>query len=110
RHVDVLQLDAFGCFPQQQAAAAHIASAHEVDGKSQTLAEDSEQDVDVLRRGDAAEQDNVALGPELAGEGAGAPLERAAVPSAGGIDVNAGKRMKRRLGDQHVGTSQASAR
>ena len=50
---------------QQQAAAAHVAAADEVAGKQQAVAEDRHQDVDVLRRGDAAEQDDLALGADL---------------------------------------------
>ena len=57
-------------------------------GKQQALAEDLHQDVDVLRRRHAAEQDDVALGADLFGERPGAGDEGLAVLRVVGGDVD----------------------
>ena len=54
---------------QEESATAHVAASHECDGKAQTLAEDIEQHVHILWRGDAAEQHDLAfaqIGKQLA--------------------------------------------
>src|SRR6476620_9232089 len=46
---------------QQQSSAAHVPSADEINREQQAIAEDSGQHLDILRRGNAAEQDHLAL-------------------------------------------------
>ena len=92
----VVELDAFRGLAQQQPAAAHVTAADEVGGKLQALAENCEQHVDVLRRGDAAEEDDVAAVAELARQRPRALLERPPVGGVVGMDVGAGELPKGR--------------
>ena len=74
--------------PQQQAAAAHVAAADERDGKPQPLAEDRAEHVHIFRRGNAAEQDDVAApvrSPRRKAERAA--LERTPVARVVDVDV-----------------------
>src|SRR4029450_12116742 len=52
------ELDAVARLPEQQSAAAHVATADELDRKPEAPAEDADQHVDVLGRGYAAEEDD----------------------------------------------------
>ena len=88
RHV--VELDAVGRVPQQQAAAAHVAAADEVDRKHAAASPKiCEQHVDVLRRRDAAEQHDVAVRPISRAQRPRALLERAPVRAVVRIDVAA---------------------
>ena len=96
---DVGELLAGAGAAQEQAAAAHVAAADEIDREAEALAEDFREDVDVFRRRDAAEQDDVAVGPDFVREGAGAGEQRAAIAGIVGRDVDAGERAQRAGGD-----------
>jgi len=67
---DVVELHAGSRTAQHQPAPTHVAAAYEVSRKKQSLAEDRQQDVDILARGDASEQND----PCLRGKRARQPL------------------------------------
>src|SRR5436190_20453117 len=64
---------------KEQPTATHIAAADECIWKKETITEDRLQHVNVLRRGDAAEEHDRALDPDVSRERACAPLERTPV-------------------------------
>src|SRR5215203_4217478 len=63
---DVLQLRVLAHGPQQHAAALHVAGARELAREEQPVAEDGEEQVDVLAGGDAPQEHDLGLGSELA--------------------------------------------
>ena len=73
-HWHVLGLDAFGRLPEQQPTAAHVSPADELERKPQPVPNIAEKST--YRRGDAAEQDNVAVRANLPGQHPRAALER----------------------------------
>ena len=87
-HRDVLQLSSGVHASEQQPSTAHVAAAHEVRGEEQPLPEPRAKDVHVLRGGDAAQQDELALWPGPAGQTLGVAEERFRVSSARARDVH----------------------
>src|SRR5438552_2022499 len=85
---EIVQLDARPGVAQQQAAAAHVAPAHELRGKAQALAERLQQGLDVFRGGDAAQQHHLAVGPDRLGEALRMAKERATKAGVIGADVD----------------------
>ena len=75
----VLKFLAAGRAAQHQATATHVTAAHEGRWKQQPLAKDRQQHLDVLSRGNAPEQHDVAVGPQAGAESTRTLLERAAV-------------------------------
>ena len=106
---DVGQLFAGARAAQQQAAAAHVAAADEVDRKPQPRAEHLGEDVDVLRRRDAAEQHDVAVGADFLGERARARDERTAIARIVGGDVDAGEARAARRPSRAVSAGRSPA-
>jgi hypothetical protein len=109
-HRRVLQFHAVARVPQQQTATAHIAAPDERDRELQAAAEDAGQDIDVLRRGDAAQQDDVALGSDFRKQCVRAGLERTPVPGIVRVDVAFRERLHRGTRHQGVGASQPGVR
>ena len=102
-HRHVFELRSFTRLSQQQTAAAHVTSADEVERKPKAVAEDRDEDVDVLRRGDAAEQDDIAVGAKLPVQHSRAPLERDGEERIPRMHVRFGKRLNVGGCHQHVG-------
>ena len=107
---NVVELHAFARLPQQQAAAAHVAAPDEVDREPEAVAEDREQDVDILGRRDAAEQHHVAVRPDLVQQRARAPFERPPIAGIVLMHVAVGKCLYRFVRDVRIGTAQAGVR
>jgi hypothetical protein len=96
--------------PQQQSAAAHVAAADEIDRELEPLAEHLRQHVDVLGRGNAAEQDDLAVGADLLVERAGACEQRTAIPRIVGGDVHTGKGADRGVRHRGLDGTQSGVR
>src|SRR5262245_59489292 len=109
-HGNVFQLDAVARVTQHQAAARHVAPTDERRRKTEPLAEDPGEHVDVFRRRDAAEQHDVAVGPDLRQQRACAHLQRPAIAGIRRVDVAAGKGADRRVGDARVGGAESGIR
>ena len=99
---EVVELDAVAGVAQQQAAARHVAAADEGDRKLQALAEDVAEHRHVLRRRDAAEQDDVAVETDLGGQRARARFKWPAILRVVRVDVTAAK-ARRRVRDERIG-------
>jgi hypothetical protein len=78
----------FGHLSQKQSTATHVATADKCRRKPEPRAEKVQQYIDILRRGDAPEQHDVAVCTDLDTEGADAALERLAVGRVAGIHVD----------------------
>src|SRR5205823_11813829 len=86
RHIR--QLEARHDTPEHQSPAAHVAAADEVGWKHQAVAEDRQQQIDVLARRDAAEQHDFAVRPNRLAQRRRGPLERVTVRRVAKIDVS----------------------
>ena len=103
----VRELDALLDPAKEQTAPAHVAAPDELERKLQARAEDVEQDVDIFRRRNAAEQHDVAVVPDLSLQEPRAAFERLAVPVIVGMHVVAPKCLQRRPRHERVGIAQA---
>ena len=104
------QFRALAGMAKKQAAAAHVAAADELEWKPEPLAEDSRQHADVLRRRDAAKQDDVAVGPDLIQQSACARLERPSIPDVANVDVASRERPNSRSRHAGIGGAEAGIR
>src|SRR4051794_36904455 len=105
RHI--LELGSFARMAQQQPTAAHVATADESDWKSQAGAKDVRENIDVLRRRDAAKQHDVAVRSDLGEQRARARLERPAVRWIVRVDVSSTECLHRCARDERIRTAQA---
>jgi len=87
----VRQLRFFFDTAKQQTATAHVAASHEITREHESGAEGLEQDVDVLARRDASEQDDTAVGSERLRQRVDVAAERLGVPLVAGRDVHTRK-------------------
>lgn len=108
-HWGVFEFGASRHVPQQEAAPAHVTTSDEVDRKAEVLAEDPEQDVDVLRGGDAAEQDNRDIADRLM-QRLRTLLEREAIQLVCRVDLRGRKGPDRLGGDTGVRTAESGVR
>lgn len=76
-HVVELTARVYGA--QHQPAAAHVAAPDEMDREHQSIAENGEQQVDVLAGGNASKQHDLAVRTDGRQDRPGALLERLAV-------------------------------
>ena len=83
---DVGELAALGHAAQEEPSAAHVAPPHEIRGKAEAASEDLTEQIDVLPAGHAAQQDDLRVGVEDAGQATGVPHERPAVAGLVAID------------------------
>src|SRR3954464_380817 len=95
---------------QEEAAAAPVAAAEKRNGEPQAVAENTGEDLDVLRRRDAAEQDNIAFGADFGPQRAGARLERPPGVRALRSDVAPAERPPRVVADECVRAAQPGIR
>ena len=110
RYGDAGQLDAGVHRAQHQAAAAHVAAAHEVGGKQQALAERLLERLHVFGAGHAAQQHELALGPRGLGEEARVPGDRSAITALAGVDVHLGVPQEPGQVDDLIGRDEPFAR
>jgi len=90
--LDVSELAALGGTPQHERASTHVASPDELPGKAQSRSQDRFQRFEVLRRGDAAEQDGRDRRVQPFGQSSGIPPQRAGVTPIAWVYRNPGDR------------------
>src|SRR5262245_54783860 len=95
---------------QQEPAAAHVAPTDEVEGESQPRPQGGQQGLDVLAGGDAAEQNDLAAGPEAPGQPAGVAVQRLAIARIVAVDVDGREAPQARNVDRLVGWPQTVGR
>ena len=74
---------------QQQPAAAHVPAPDEIAGEEQPRAEDLEQDVDILARRDAAEENDLRVGSREGGQLPRVAMNGRPVARVRDVDVDA---------------------
>jgi len=76
RQWEVRELNLLSHAPQHQPTATHIAAPHELRGKHQFVSENAKEWLDIFRRGNAAQQDDLAVCAHLIAEQASVPFQR----------------------------------
>jgi hypothetical protein len=85
---DVRELRPIDGAAEKQSAPAHIAAADEIGGEAKAFSEVIEEDIDIFRRRDAAEENDLAVCPQSFGEVFYVTFERYAVTGIRLVDVH----------------------
>ena len=86
RHVAEFAI--FTCRSKEQTAAAHITAADEILGKHELLSKAAKQDIAVLCRRNASEENHGAVDGEITREGESVSLQRTKIPGISSVDID----------------------
>src|SRR5438128_126716 len=110
RDGSIAQLTAVDGAAKEQAAPAHVASADEIARETESRAEMLEKNVDVLRGGNAAEQNDFGICRQFFRESLHVALERGAVTRIVFVNVDRGELAEIRETDRARGRNEAARR
>jgi hypothetical protein len=94
RNGNVFKLGLIGGAAEHQSAAAHVTAPDEFQWKTESLAENFLEHIDVFSSGDAAEQNNFAFCAHPCGNAFGFAQQWAAIARIVFVDFNFGKRLE----------------